>query len=249
MKESLLIFGIPCFLFLGIFIYVQNNRKHVLATIFKGLASICFFLLPIVGLIIIGNKQSIKFDLSSTICLFIGLGFGVGGDILLNLRDLFKNPIKNYISLGGVISFFIGHVFYLIHLFMIVASKAYINKSMIFVPILIALVIIAVIFMLINKYIDKPKPMKIIAVVYVTIISLLVTVSCFNAICSLSGYEPHSTYFLVMFIGSLAFASSDVILIFNSFGKHPRAWVSAINLVLYYAGQLLIASSIILFYI
>lgn len=245
MKESLLIFAIPCYVFLGIFIYVQNTHKHVLATIFKGLASICFFLIPIVGLTFINKKV----DIIPTICLFIGLGFGVLGDVFLNLRDLFKKPIKDYISLGGVVAFFIGHVFYLIHLFMIIANKSYCDKKLLFIPILAAIIITLLLTYLVHKFIDKSKKEKSVAIVYISIISLLSCMALFNLASSISGHDLQSNYFIVMFVACVAFALSDVILIFNSFGRHPRPWISALNLVLYYSAQILVGVSILLFYI
>lgn len=255
MNEGFFIFGIPCFIFLGIFIYVQNTHKRISPVVFKGLASICFLMYAIYQIIWINNNTHNAIDIGYTIDIFIALGFGMVGDILLNLKNLFKNPIKRYIFFGGVFSFLTGHIFFLVHLFKLMTSDkfSYIDASKVYIPILCAVVLMSVLVFIAWKVVKKDKITKIVGSSYLCVISLLICVSCFNMIMALN-YLPISSdnlrnYFIVMFIACFAFASSDVILIFNSFGPHPRPWVSAINLVLYYSAQLLMGLSIFFFYI
>jgi len=49
---------------------------------------------------------------------------------------------------------------------------------------------------------------------------------------------------LTFLIGAVLFTASDVILIFNMFSDHKKAWMRPTNLMLYYVGQLLIAVSL-----
>ena len=56
--------------------------------------------------------------------------------------------------------------------------------------------------------------------------------------------NPHATGALLFFIGAILFLLSDVILIFNTFGKEQKLSMRAANLTLYYLGQLLLAISL-----
>ena len=49
---------------------------------------------------------------------------------------------------------------------------------------------------------------------------------------------------LLFFVGAVLFLVSDVVLIFNTFGKEEKYSLRITNLICYYLGQLLIALSL-----
>ena len=85
---------------------VKNKLVSTLIT--KTLASVFFIAIGAVGLMV--NP-----DISLAIYLFIGLCFGLVGDAVLALRN-FKPKYKFHCIGAGMLSFGIGHIFYLIAL-------------------------------------------------------------------------------------------------------------------------------------
>ena len=59
--------------------------------------------------------------------------------------------------------------------------------------------------------------------------------------CITSGFETSA---LLYALGAVLFTVSDVVLIFNTFGKESKFSLRITNLSLYYIGQLLIAGSL-----
>ena len=76
------------FILQALFIKVEHEEKYLLADILKGSASLMFVLLGYDAFTRVNNVFNKQF--------FIGLLFGMIGDILLNLRFVFKkNGQKN----------------------------------------------------------------------------------------------------------------------------------------------------------
>ena len=223
------------------FIYFEYKKKYIFAVIFKGLASLCFL---IMGIIFFINKSGDAKPLSNLI--LIGLILGLLGDILLNLRFVVKPEIGNKIFILGVLSFLAGHILYLVHLIKFISVAN--NHHLIYIPIIIAVLIDVFISYLIFTKLEVKLSNKIFGVVYILAVSMMMTLSVFNMINGIIHplNDNNLGYLLHLGIGGILFFASDVILIFNSFGKHPKFYLRISNLTLYYIGQLLISISILL---
>lgn len=208
----------------GIFIYSEYVDKYVPAVILKGSASLMFVIIGALGLISCEDKSFGKL-------IVIGLIFGMIGDILLNLRYLLEK-IGQKIFLMGILAFLIGHVLYLCAL--IPKSKA------LLICVSLGIVLAAITLIIIFKTIDEVKiAFKIFGVFYVGAVIVMTTIAIGNMITS--GFELSAVVYAV---GALAFMSSDIILIFNTFCGTSKFSLRLTNLAMYYLGQILIAMSL-----
>lgn len=220
------IFGI---VFCGIcfqayFIYVEHKEEYAPAVIFKGLASLMFIFLGFGGL-----KVAEPHDVAKLV--LIGLILGGIGDVLLNLRFVFKE-MGQKIFLGGILAFLLGHVIYLVALIKLSTSVLW--------SVIIGIVAAAIILFWIFKNITAKKVFKIFGVFYIGAVVLMTAVAIGNLIAN-----PGMVAYWVYAIGAVLFTASDIILIFNTFGGgDPKFSMRIGNLSLYYAGQILIALSL-----
>lgn len=206
------------------FIYIEHKEEYVQAVIFKGLASLMFILLGWGGLQVAEPHSIAKL-------VFTGLILGGVGDVLLNLRFVFKEAGQK-IFLVGILAFLLGHVIYLIALIPLSTSLLW--------SVIAGVVAAAGILVWIFKNITAKKVFKIFGIFYIGAVVLMTAVAIGNVITA-----PHMTAYWVYAIGAVLFTASDIILIFNTFGgKDPKFSMRIGNLSLYYAGQLLIALSL-----
>jgi uncharacterized membrane protein YhhN len=156
--------------------------------------------------------------------LLIGLIFCLGGDICLAL-------FRERMFLYGLISFLLGHVFYLIAFFYV----AHLNSWTWFGSGLCAVLSGGIYFWL------RPHlgSMNVPVLVYVIVITLMVA----GAWSVLGSAHLAWNGRLLVFIGALAFYVSDVFVARNRFIK-PEFLNRFIGLPLYYGGQFLLAFSV-----
>lgn len=206
----------------GIFITVEHKEKYVPAVILKGLASCCFVLIGLVGFKVAGNASFAKL-------VFFGLIFGALGDILLNLRFVFKEK-GQLIFLIGIAAFLTGHILYL-------AALIPLSTSLI-VCLCVGAVLAAVLLAIIFKKFEVKIAFKIFGIFYLGAICLMTAVAIGNLI------TLQDTNRILYAVGAVAFLISDVVLIFNTFGSETKFSMRITNLAFYYVGQLLIAFSL-----
>ena len=215
----LYIMCILCAVIAGLFLYSESKERYVLATILKGLASLCF--------VILGVLNSPGTHVARLIVC--GLMIGCIADILLNLRMVFPKHVQQ-IFLVGILVFLAGHILYLAAVLPLCKEKTLC---------LIAGIILTLLLMLwILKRITAKLAFKIFGVVYIGAIMLLNCVAVGNLITSPSAFTA------IFAAGAVLFLVSDIVLILNTFGKDFRQSLRVANIVLYYAGQLLIAISL-----
>ena len=206
----------------GFYILSEVKQKMLAAVILKGIASATFVTVGVVGMY--GTAGG-----TLTGLILCGLILGALGDVLLNAR-YFAGKGEPAMFVAGVVSFFLGHVMYLIVLMSVSQSL---------VPVIITAVFVsAVIICIMQRTITASVPMKILGGVYVTAVVLMAAAAVGNAL------SVQNTGRILFAVGAVLFFSSDLILIFNTFGKRTRMLWSAICLALYYPGQLLIALAI-----
>ena len=209
-----------CVVLAGVFIYHEHKKKYVLAVILKGLASLCFVML--------GRKLSDGSRIADLIVT--GLMVGCVADILLNLRYVFGKRGK-LIFLIGILVFLSGHIIYLAAIWPLNDNPQ--------ACVIVSLILTAVLMKWIFKRIEAPKAFKIFGIFY---IGAIVMMNCF-AIYNLIS-DPSQPFQCAFAFGAILFLISDIVLILNTFGPRSKFSLRVTNLSLYYAGQLLIALSL-----
>ena len=86
------------------YIYFNTKKKNLIALLSKTLASLCFLCFAYFN-------SAFSFNL-----IVIGMIFDMIGDVLLGLRNLFK---ENAMFYAGAASFMIGHIFYIFALLLV----------------------------------------------------------------------------------------------------------------------------------
>ena len=209
-----------CVILASYFLHMESRKRYVPAVILKGLASLCF--------VIIGAMCSTGTPAAKMIVW--GLIVGCAADVLLNLRMVFAARGQE-IFLVGILVFLTGHVLYLAA----VAGKT----ANLPVCIAVCAVLTALLMIWIFKRITAKTAFKIFGVVYIGAVMLLNCVAVSNLITAPSAFTA------VFAAGALLFLVSDIVLILNTFGSTFRQGLRVTNIGLYYAGQLLIAFSLL----
>ena len=206
-----------------LFINAEKKEQFVKAVILKGTASLVFVILGIIC-----SKQSVNTDFSSMVIK--GLLFGMGGDILLNLRMVF--PKKGMIIfLIGILVFLTGHIMYMIALIPLCEHLV--------LCLIIGVILTVITLVWIFSKIEAKLPFKIFGVFYLGAIIIMTTIAAVNFIT-----QPCANR-LIYLVGALLFTASDIVLILNTFGKESKFSLRVTNLSLYYLGQLMIGLSLL----
>lgn len=208
----------------GFFIDAEHREKYLKADVLKGLASLMFVIIGLVGYVTVStNSFGVK--------ILIGLVFGLVGDVLLNLRFVIEKYGQK-IFLAGIFAFLVGHILYLAAL---VPLTKYLVIDVI-IGVIIAAILLAYIFITL-----KPKMVfRIFGVFYLGAVIIMTVIAVHIAIVT------GNTHDIVYAIGAVLFTCSDIVLIFNTFSGVTKFSLRITNLTLYYIGQLLIAGSLFL---
>ena len=211
-----------CVVLAAVFVDQERRQHYLPAVILKGAASLCFVILGILGTRIAGDDRVARL-------IVIGLALGFAADILLNLRFMLPK-FGQMIFLLGILVFLGGHVMYLWAI-----SPSFYHFIICLVPTAgITFVLMRWIF----TKIEAKKAFRIFGIFYIGVIVWLNCVAAGNVYAASNGF--HWTFLL----GALLFVVSDVVLILNTFGPEQKFRLRALNLGLYYVGQLLIALSL-----
>ena len=167
--------------------------------------------------------------------LILGLLFGLLGDIWLDLKYVFPSQDETF-TYAGFTVFGIGHILYVAGLLLQYGAGSYIAGSFLLAALAAGLVLIL------------EKPMKLsygrmrpIVLIY----GFLLFSTVFVSGLLLLEHRDHMLYYI--FIGSVLFAVSDLILSGTFFGIGRNRPVDIVsNYLFYYSGQFLIAYSLVL---
>jgi len=207
----------------GIFIVVEHKEKYVPAVALKGSAALLFCIIGAVAMV----TASVNHSFAKLVV--IGLFCGMAGDILLNLRFVFPQNGQK-IFLVGVVAFLTGHILYLC---------AIIPLSRNLLPCLaVGIVVAAALLAWIFKTLTVKLAFKIFGILYIGAIVLMTAVAIGNVL------TVATVAAWMHAIGAVLFTLSDIVLIFNTFGKEQKFSMRITNLSLYYLGQLMIAASL-----
>ena len=224
MNMRIVIYIITGIILQALFIKTEHEEKYVAAVILKGLASLCFVLIGYYAFTHVNNALTPK--------IFYGLAFGMLGDILLNLRFVFREAGQK-IFLIGILAFLIGHILYLVAL--IGAAQHVWIWYCIIIGGFIAAALLAYIF----RTMEVKKAFKIFGVFYLGAVIIMTCIAIGIAV-----FMP-SKASLMFAVGAVLFTLSDIVLIFITFSGTTRFSLRITNLSLYYLGQVLIACSLL----
>ena len=210
-----------CLCLMALFLIRENRKEYIPAVILKGLASACFVIL---GFLLSDGSKTAQL-------ITAGLLVGAIADVLLNLRMVF--PEKGQpVFLLGILVFLSGHILYLAA---VIRGAAYW-----WICVISGAILTALLMTWIFRQITAKKAFKVFGVVYIGAIVLLNCVAIGNLIASPSAFNA------VFAAGAVLFLLSDIVLILNTFGKETKQSLRVTNISLYYAGQILIALSLML---
>ena len=217
---------------LAIFLIAKCKAYSLKAVAFKALTSMFFIALA---------AYSTSQCLNRTFPMFIviALGFGMLGDVFLDLKYVFKEKDFDF-TMMGFIAFALGHVCYITGMF----SHYYVDQNVLYIilPFVFGL-LMAGLCMLIEKPF-KLNYAKFKPICFIYAFLLFSMVGTAFSVWMMSDFN--STAMLLVFIGGILFALSDLILNNTYFGEgHERPVDIITNSITYYAAQFIIAFAII----
>lgn len=216
----------------ALFIIVRVTKGGALGILTKTFASFCFLLYGVISL-----TQSSFFS-SASVFIILGLVCGLIGDIVLDLKYVYKEQNDIYLN-GGMLSFSVGHVFYFVGT--IILSQPVVN---LLAPILVAAGVSAVMTPA-TYFISKKMGLdfgKFLwqSMGYCFILNFMTAFTIYLAVLQFE--------FIILACGMALFLLSDLVLSMQYFGgKTEDKLLTIVNHGLYYAAQILIATFLFLF--
>lgn len=213
------------------FIVVRVVRGGIMGVYTKTIASIAFVTLGIFGAYTNGLTLVSVF-------MILGLIFGLLGDIVLDLKVVYKEHNNPHLN-AGVLCFGVGHIMYFIALTLYITNTAFITNAKIMPILLIATAIGLILTIGIMTFcapmlkLDFGK-FKIQTALYTFALTFMTAYAFTSAI-----YLPKLFIFAV---GLLVFFISDLVLSNQYFGgKQNSKLLTIVNHATYYLGQITIA--------
>ena len=199
MKKTVFIFNVLLFITCVVTLITYDLHGGLLL---KGLTSLNFVLLGAVNLIYgFKSKSSNKVFL---ILIFCGLVCGMLADVLLAV-----------VFIMGILFFALGHIMYLISFYILEPFRLKELKLIIPLSVFSVFIVIGTPYIVI----EDPLLQKLL-IGYAIIIACMLSKSISNA------KQNHSTYRILMLIGSAMFYFSDLILAIDMFGTPSRlTWI------------------------
>lgn len=213
-----------------IFCYKRRMGYSVDNLIFKAVSSLCYLLTGVFALI--GNSAAFTYGS----LIIMGGALGLVGDILLDLKGIYKSEERVYLK-GGFIFFLVGHIFYTCAVIHSLKIKWYL------VLIAAAISIVFGIGIVLSANIMKVHygAFRRIVAIYCSFLAMTTVISIIATI--ITGFQKG---YLLMAIGAVLFLLSDAVLSSTFFGRgKDKPHHLFINHFLYYAGQYLIAASVL----
>ena len=196
----------------------------------KSVSSLCYLLTAVFALI--SNPSA---NIFGSLIIFGG-ALGLVGDILLDLKGIYKKDESTYL-MGGFIFFLVGHIFY---------SSAIIFQTRMKYWVVLICVAASILFSYLNLLSAKFIKVHFGAyrgIVFGYTIFLAFTLSLSIAAMFTSHFEKP---YIILAVGAALFTLSDAILSNTFFGRNKdSALYFFTNHFCYYAGQYLIAASIL----
>jgi hypothetical protein len=215
---------------LTLFLVNRDRNGSVKALLYKTLASFLFIAVAFASFL--ANACPCAGVYAALIMM--GLVCGLVGDILLDLKIMYKESASLY-QHGGMAAFLVGHLFYL------AALIGYFGFN--WIPVAVALALAAII-MLVSRFVFKFNFAEhtIDTYAYSFVLCYMLTQACYAAV-----MQRYSACTVLLAVGAILFLLSDLVLSMTYYdGKDSRAFIS-VNHILYYAAQFCIALSVLYF--
>ncbi len=212
-----------------IFCYQRRLGFSIKNLLFKSVSSLCYLLTAVFALI--HNSETYTYGS----LIIMGGALGLVGDILLDLKGVYKQDEKVYLK-GGFIFFLVGHIFYTCAVIYSLRIKWWL--------VLISVVVSAVIG---YATVAMANVMKVHYGAYRRIVAVYVAFLAMTTVISIIAVFVSSFQkgYILMAVGSVLFLLSDAVLSNTFFGRgNDKPIHYFINHFLYYAGQYLIAASV-----
>lgn len=210
------------------FLFSRSKGATINNLFFKMVSSLFFILTAVCAVIL--NPKALVFGA----LLIMGGVLGLCGDTALDLKYVYKKDSHPYL-ISGFLFFLVGHIFYS-------GAVIWYNKLE-----LKAVLISAVVSLVVGAgavmsgkimKLDYGK-YKLISFLYASFLTMTTVVSIWSAVLG------HEKSMILMAVGAVLFLLSDLVLSNTYFGEGWDKPVHIfVNHLLYYAGQFLIASSI-----
>jgi uncharacterized membrane protein YhhN len=208
------------------FIYCDYKGLQKQALFTKTAAA---FVFVVVGFVCAGYHA----DRTFAGLVLAGLFCGFAGDVLLRLRYLFPRKHDLYFALGTG-AFMLGHGVYI---------AALIGKTpgCFWSVVIVCAAVCAPLAYFLSKITAPPPKLKLFGGVYIAVVVFMSVAAWF-----LFAVHPEIRGAMRFALGATFFTLSDILLTVSMFGRNKthKKIFSAVNLVLYYAAQLLIALSL-----
>ncbi len=217
------------------FLVLRVKKATPLAVMIKSLVSFLFMATAAASL-------AISRDYFFSLLILLGLLCGLIGDIVLDVMVVYPQDTKPW-RYSGMTAFTIGHIFYMIAIY---TNMPAINAGLwayALIPVILGIIVSSVAVLGASKMGLNYGPYKAFAATYAFLLSFMVGTT--GVIAYYSGWP---TRWLLMFVGSIMFLVSDLILSQQYFGpeklmKSPLLIIT--NHFTYYLAQFLIALSIL----
>ncbi|MGN0535605.1 MAG: lysoplasmalogenase [Eubacterium sp.] len=212
-----------------VFCFSRSKGFSVKNVLFKSVSSLCYLLTAVFALI--NNPDANSYGS----LIIMGGALGLVGDICLDLKGVYKQDESTYLK-AGFIFFLVGHIFYSSAIVLQTAMKWWIVLLCIFGSLIISFG---------NSFLSKLMKVHFgayrkIVFIYVCFLSITMILSIVAAV--MFGFEQK---YVILALGAICFTLSDVVLSNTFFGRgKDKGYHFFINHFLYYAGQYLIAASV-----
>lgn len=208
-----------------VFLIVRVKKGGVAGLLAKTVASVLFIITSFAAL----QSNPNGYDWFTFVAL--GLIFGMIGDIVLDLKVIYAESSDIYL-ISGMGAFTIGHIFFIVGM----GIKYGIHWA---VPV-VALVVGVTAVLIGPKLKLEYGKFKIPSMIYGFTLAFTACMSGYVMVAT-----EFATAYVIMFVGSLFFLISDLVLSTMYFGKDKNTPANVIiNHATYYIAQLLIASTV-----
>ena len=225
----ILLAGVVCLI---AFLKQRVKKATAKAAVTKAAVSVCFML----SWLVLSYKQMSLYSVG----LGGGLLFGLLGDIWLDLKFCYRDD-SDYYTKMGFLSFAVGHFFYIAAIF--AGTRGGFRPLSVLPAVGVAVLVGLVVYFGEKAMGLKYGKYKIISTLYGALLFGMTAFAIFSAVFSGVG---HNLHLIVMGVGGVLFAVSDLILSGTYFGTGKNRPVDIItNHVTYYAAQFVIAGSLL----
>lgn len=214
------------------FLFEKIKAYSVKAVCIKALTSILFIAVGLYGLYKSGLQYFPLFGCLGLIC-------GLNGDIFLDLKYVFRE--KDYeFTIAGFIAFALGHIMYITGMLL----EFYHGQNVFYIIIPFAVGILIAVGTIFTEKILKTNYGRLKWPAFGYAITLFSMVSVAFSMWMMNGFN--NTGLMLIFIGGVLFAVSDLILNMTYFGEgHEKPFDIISNSITYYAAQFIIAVAIL----